>query len=257
VVLGGNFRDFFQESLLLAQVTNAVHKVPIDWTLIIEAKMSILMPIFIIIALVTYRYVLFFTFILLLFFDVGMYVLHFSMGIFIAKIFHLLTPTTWKTSKFYAYRYWGYALIAVLVAADQLYFIAIQKVDLHDSYTYYGFIAKGIGNALLLILIICSPNAQKFLENKYLVFLGKISYGIYVGHWFICVDIIETYYFASLQQFIGSYYLSHILIRYGLWTVASVAVGTILYYGVEQPFIKLGNTLITNLRKTTYWKYLS
>lgn len=252
---GGNVTHFLQESTLLLPQNAAVHKVPIDWTLIIEAKMSILMPIFILLAYYNYRYVLFFAFVLLTLLDTGSYVIHFSIGILIAKYFHYLTPQNWQQSKFYPYRYAIYFLTFVLMSADQFYFIAIRQIDLHTSYTYWGFIAKGVASGIIIALVICSPKAQKFLENPILLFLGSISYGIYIGHWLICVDIIETLYFEKLQSMIGSYYLSHIIIRYGVWTIASILIGTILYYGIEKPAIKLGSKLIAQLRKTSYWQY--
>lgn len=255
VIFGGKPLTFLQEGSLLFNQYETIHFVPIDWTLIIEAKMSILMPVFIVLCYFGYRYVIFFALILFIFFNIDNNVVHFIIGIGIALNFNIFTAENWQNSKLYAYRYWIYALILLLLSADSLYFIIINHINLHESNTNLGFVAKGIASGMIIMLVICSPKIQLFLENKALLFLGKISYGIYIGHWFICVNIIETMYFESMQSVIGSFYLTHIIVRYGLWTIVSILFGAILYYGIEQPAIKLGSYLITKLRKTRYWNY--
>jgi peptidoglycan/LPS O-acetylase OafA/YrhL len=253
VIFGGNPLIYLQESTLLFTQTEITHKIPPDWTLIIEAKMSILMPIFIVVSYYGYRYVAFLGIALLLFSTIGVGVIHFILGIWIAKNFHKLSPTLWQQSKWYPYRYALYALAFVLCSADQFYFIAIRKPNSLLPHTTLGFLATGFGSAMIIIFIICSEKAQKFLEKPILLFLGNISYGIYIGHWLICLDIIENLYFPTLNQMIGSYYLTHIIVRYGLWTVCSILFATILYYGIEKPFIKLGTKTITELRKLKHW----
>ncbi len=255
VISGGKPLTFLQEGSLLFNQYETIHLVPIDWTLIIEAKMSILMLIFIVLCYFGYRYVIFFALILFVFFNIDNYVVHFIIGIGIALNFNIFTAENWQNSKLYVYRYWIYGFIFLLLSADPIYFIITNHTDLHKSNTNLGFLAKGIASGMIIILVICSPKIHKYLEKPILEFLGKISYGIYIGHWFICVNIIETMYFESMQNVIGSFYLTHIIVRYGLWTIASILFGAILYYGVEQPFIKLGIYLITKLRQTRYWHY--
>jgi hypothetical protein len=68
----------------------------------------------------------------------------FSIGILLANIFHLLTAENWRNSKFYNYRNGIYLLNFLLLSADQLYFIIIRHTDFNTSYTYLGFIVKGL-----------------------------------------------------------------------------------------------------------------
>jgi hypothetical protein len=95
------------------------------------------MPILIILCYFGFRYVVFFAIVLLTLLDVGNYVIFFSIGIFIAKNFHLLTAENWINSKFYNYRYGIYLFVFLLLGADQFYFIITKEADLHISNTFW------------------------------------------------------------------------------------------------------------------------
>jgi peptidoglycan/LPS O-acetylase OafA/YrhL len=211
------------------------------WSLAIEAQMSLFIPFMVIIALKDIRLVVFFTIILMAFSSVGVYAFHFLCGLLLAYYYPFLQQEQWRKSSLYPYRYVLLVIFFLLTAGDQIFLMFDAPAK--DSKSYIGNLAKAVGSSGFLFLVIANPLWQKKLEIKPLLFLGKVSYGLYLVHWFVCVDIVEKHYFDYLYAQIGSFYLSHVLVRYFLWCSASLCAATLLYYLVEKPAISLGRKI--------------
>jgi len=94
----------------------------------------------------------------------------------------------------------------------------------------------GIASALILLYIINSEKAQKFLTNGLWLFLGKISYSVYLAHWMMVVYVMENW--DQLMAYFSNYYVG-----FGVLLVAvilsTVLLATFMYYCIEKPFINL------------------
>lgn len=82
-------------------------------------------------------------------------------------------------------------------------------------------------SAIFICYLYCEGSNNKILlfSNKYLVWLGSISYGVYLWHWFI-YRVLHTYDIKGMSVvFIGG--------------AISIAIASLSYYFVEKPVLKL------------------
>lgn len=88
------------------------------------------------------------------------------------------------------------------------------------------------GSSLFIIIALSSESFSSFLNLKPILFLGKISYSLYLYHTIILFSLIYTFNDVLPIYII---LLSTIVI--------SVIVASIAYYLVEKPSMKLGRKL--------------
>ena len=101
--------------------------------------------------------------------------------------------------------------------------------------------------ALVIILLICCRENSRFaalLESRILVYIGRISYGIYVYHL-----LIEYLLAPALTSWMKSHaYFGVGLLQYNIWMVqapvffaATLGAASLSFYGFERPLLKLKN----------------
>jgi peptidoglycan/LPS O-acetylase OafA/YrhL len=81
-----------------------------------------------------------------------------------------------------------------------------------------------------------------FLEQKIIVYLGKISYGLYLFHPFV-EKIINTMSnrFKPFNQFFSTITGEHMIFRAGFYGIASIVVAAISWKVIEKPINELKN----------------
>jgi len=105
--------------------------------------------------------------------------------------------------------------------------------DATDTILYnqalYSFVAFSV-SALLIILLVYKPRfAVKALSFAPLVWIGRVSYGLYLWHWTI------RYFVYGNQNLPESYtQMTFVIAASFFFTILS-------YYCVEKPFLKLKN----------------
>jgi peptidoglycan/LPS O-acetylase OafA/YrhL len=89
----------------------------------------------------------------------------------------------------------------------------------------FGWPLASFFGAVLLIHLTLNPRTvlHSFLENPVLVFVGKISYGLYLWHYFI-LTVLEQHDLPS---------------RYLTYLIPTVGFALLSYYFVEKPFLRL------------------
>ncbi|MCM3573757.1 acyltransferase [Mesobacillus subterraneus] len=104
------------------------------------------------------------------------------------------------------------------------------------------FTAFGAG--ILIMLSISSSLFSKILKNKLIVFLGRISYSLYLTHLIVL--------FASIHFLYGVLPIWVILL---IVIATTLVVSSLMHYWVERPAIKLGKFLINiNIDYQNAWK---
>ncbi len=92
------------------------------------------------------------------------------------------------------------------------------------KYTSFGIFFSGL---ICTVIVIPDCNVfSKMLQNKWLVYLGKISYGLYV--WHVLAMMLVTYYFHGYPA-----------IHFLLVIAATILIAGLSYRWLEQPFLKL------------------
>jgi len=92
------------------------------------------------------------------------------------------------------------------------------------KYTFFGVVFSG-----LICLVIALPDTSrfsKFLQQRWLSYLGKISYGLYV--WHVLAMTLVSYYFRG-----------HAAINFILVIGVTILIASLSYTLLEQPFLKL------------------
>ena len=222
------------------------------WTLAVELAISFLIPFLILIANKNIKLLFWLVIAFLLVQGImGYWYLfhfHFTLGILISGYFGYIHSDEFKASRIYRSRH------IILVFA--VFFFSLRHIDgiLHFNEKYHlltlfdkidFFHYSGAASFLFLVLIICSPKTQKVLNNRILVFLGKISYGIYLMHWLLRLIIIK--FVPDIDQHIHNLKASY-MISFIVYIASTVVLAILLHYIVELPFIRLGKKIAARLK---------
>jgi peptidoglycan/LPS O-acetylase OafA/YrhL len=153
--------------------------------------------------------------------------LEFIFGIFLAKLFVTPALQEFKASRLG----WLYIELVALAAITGSMVLAGNPgriADLFGTATGYYFQREGlwlIWGLLIMTFALSKGPISAFLSTKPLVFLGEISFSLYLIH-AILITFIEPY--ASTIQSYG-------LAGYGVFWMIALISATLLYKGVENP----------------------
>ena len=242
--------QIFEEGLLIRG--KHVLLVP-DWTLGVEMALSLFVPFMVII--IRKSEALFIWFILMTLFIgssfVSEFILLFGLGILIAKRFDQIQNFNTKDHWLLRYKYYFIPVLlflfsfrhitALVPIPSPLKYLMMNIIGLSE-YTFSGF-----GSFLILLFIINTKSIQNFLSNGFLVFIGKVSYGIYLSHWFFTKLVMTNFDYVYETFALGNKFL--FLIVYVLFTlVSSILAGWFIYKFIEVPFIGYAKKLTDRMK---------
>ena len=241
-----NTYHWFEEALLVRGKHDIYGP---GWTLEVEMAASLFVPFLAL--LLRHSRQLFVGFMLaVLFIGSGLIfwgIQHFCLGMLLAYFFRQIEAYDMRQASWYRYRYFLYAVVLALFSIRHItriyplseninYWLGIFRLDL--------FHFTGVASALILAFIINRPRVQSWLTTKPLLFLGRISYSVYLVHWFFVAyvmdhwDKLTTYLSTPTQAFWG---------MLALTVGATLLTATIFNVLVERPAIRLGRKLSDRL----------
>jgi peptidoglycan/LPS O-acetylase OafA/YrhL len=231
--------DVIKEAFLVYRFPahSKLRLLPQDWTLTIEILMSLFIPVLVLVLKRNYTWFIFFT-CLIFYFSINIF--PFAVGVLLAR-----------------YRYFiksAYLSSPVLKAASMVLslFFFTKGFLLLDT-VFEGkqsapLILKSIGSVLILSVILSSSSSQKFLANRLLTFIGKVSYGIYLTHFFILIFLVPY-----ALNFLNTWGVTGEVVSrcFALFFLLIVTLVTsfVLHISIELPFIKAGKFLISYAEK--------
>ncbi len=210
------------------------------WTLGVEMALSLLMPFLTIVAKKNIKLIVWFIPLSMMMGPgyINTFTMHFCLGIILSYYYPQIRDFNFRESKYYAYRW--------LIAIGTFILFSIRHIErIVDFGSLYDKIADflkldlfhftGFASFLILLWIINSKKIQDFLQSKFFIFIGKISYSVYLMHWLIVVAIME--HWDIFINFFGTEPIAFVVMLL-VTILATIASATIMYYGVEEPFIK-------------------
>lgn len=215
-----------------------------DWSLGVELKGSVLIPIFFICTRRKYWYCVFpITAFLLIFVGTGHYYISFLIGVLVAQ--YERSWLTWLTGL------GKFTRAALLIGGLQLY----QSYDLaltlfpgSRAAIKYGWIFSAFGCALLLMAVFSNQHLQRILNQKTFVFLGKISYSLYLFQFIVILCLLPPLVSAlnDVEILQPSILLIVVLI---LSIAATIVCSAAMYHFIEKPIINFGHWLTKYIQR--------
>lgn len=180
-----------------------------------------------------------------------LYMTHFIWGVCFAYYYPKLIKMDYRKTKLFKFRWLVYPLILFLFSLRQFkaFLPGMKKTfDLMWSLNIRWEHFSGLAALMILILIAMSKPAQAFLENKILLYLGKISYSIYLIHWLLVLVVME-FWDVWANVFGDGYFRFYAML--GLFISLTILLANVMYHYVEKPFIDLSKRKAIKLNPKT------
>lgn len=205
-----------------------------DWSLGIELKASALLPLLLLAFRRGPRWLLVIGCALLLW-RTGQFYVSFILGILLAAHLDRLVSLLGKKNL-----QWALLCAGLLFYQSRLFEVlagCAPKDNITEKITWT---LTSLGCALILLTAFSSQRIQKVLNHAAFVFLGRISYGVYLLQFIILLCIIPW-----LVHQLNGLGLQNFLILVPIILIASslltIATATVFYVIIEQPGIQLGH----------------
>jgi peptidoglycan/LPS O-acetylase OafA/YrhL len=223
------------------------------WSLNIELPLSLMLPVFIIAAQREIRYMYFALPMMLIFHAfIAPFFFHFILGIIVSYWFAKqpdYLERIYNTIKKYAFL--AIPAIWIMFSLRHIWQIIFKTpltgFDWFWAYTGIEFFAiSAVASFFILIIILQSERLQRLLNWRGFLFLGKISYSLYICHWFVLYTVVcAKHDFLKNMLHIGDKPV--MVIVFMLTIIISFLLSTFMYYTIEKPAIKWGKQVATRL----------
>lgn len=235
------------EELLMVR---GMHKFYVPgWTLGVEMALSLLMPILIAAALKNIKLIIW---LLPITVFVGSYLsgftFHFALGIILAYYFPKIRDYDSASKPWYKYRYLLGFLIFLLFSIRHI----DRLVTFGPTYNYIAgligldfFDYTAVASFFILLWVINQPKLQQMLHHQVFLFLGKISYSVYLMHWLFVVYVME--HWDKWDAYLTNPYVKFLTLLFAV-LVGTIVSATAVYYGIEKVFIRVA-------RKKYRWQF--
>ncbi len=231
------------EGKLLTELAMVLHQhkyyIP-GWTLGVEMIYSIIVVFLIPIVRLNRHFLI--PLVLLSFFvgpaHLRIFMIHFCLGVLFAYYYPSIIKFDFKSSKIYTYRYLVYLATFILFSTRSIERLSTNLQEIYQGLFAQGFDhfhLSGIASFLILVFVAWNRRIQVFLENKLLLYIGKISYSIYLIHWLIILIIMNNW--DLWARWLG-YEKLRFVVMLIVFVLATLAAASLMYRYIEKPFIK-------------------
>jgi peptidoglycan/LPS O-acetylase OafA/YrhL len=229
--------SFLHQAYFSAPLTPS-YLMPQDGTLKVEMEFSILLPFLLLIANQGIRFLLVFVglFIMALGGDRMMMIFcpGILMALYLAPLKEYFQQWTWRDK--------ALLLFAGLCIAN------IQKIDryfgtrISDGFAPFRDAISGTGCSIVMLMVLLSQRMKLFLRHRFFLFMGKISYSLYLTHFVVLLAVTPRFLFFLNQRGLTQLTLANTL-AYFCTVLVSTGIATVAYRFIERPTIQLGHAL--------------
>lgn len=161
------------------------------------------------------------------------------MGIFgLGLVLYFIVKNRYIVSKKLSYSMIFGSLLTMLLFTQ-------VKVDFLPTHIIYGILFVLLTYSLSLFQI-------RIVVNKVWMYIGKLSFSIYLTHFFV----LRMVFFFVDKISLHLEWFTFYLLLFTLTLFFSILVSMITYNYIEKPFMKLGNNLITTIENSRKGKSL-
>ena len=234
--------DFFRQCAFLLHDASRL-LLNQDWSLGVELKGSALIPLFLICARRKYVLSMFpLSVLFLIFIGTGHYYVTFIIGVLVAQYDSFLFARLVRLGRV--------ARVTLFIGGLLLYqgydfFLAV----FHGSplAIKYGWVLTAVGCAVILISVLGSQTLQRILNRKPFVFLGRISYSVYLLQFIIILCLLPPLV-ALFNQFGVTQPLVLFLVTLLASVAATIGCAALMYRFIELPVINFSHWLTKKIQ---------
>jgi peptidoglycan/LPS O-acetylase OafA/YrhL len=209
--------------------------VPQAWTLQLELVISLLVPPAAILANRRMSWLLFVVFLLIAGLRAPLYLAHFCGGVALARALRTVRERIQPVK----YLSLAIGLVGICLYSSRTW---LPGNAYDHAPSALGWYVNGAGATAILLCALTSPPIQTFLSRRPLVWLGRVSYSIYLWHWAALVCVAPLFLLVA-DKVVGT--KPTLCWWFGLLgTMTSVlAVSALSFRFIEVPSISLGRAL--------------
>ncbi|MES2207214.1 MAG: acyltransferase [Pseudomonadota bacterium] len=225
------------KEVLLIFPSQELTLLPHAWTLSIELLVSFVVPVGVLLVNRSVSWLIALTLFVIIFMGASPFILHFMLGILIAKWHKKITRVLDAHSLWKLYTFVSGIFLYVGRFSWILFINKIFNIEMNDN-LIWAF--TGLGSTLIIISVLVSTRLKSFLSKPLFVALGKISYSFYLLHF--CVLMCVTPWVLSSMNLVEPLALKWFL---GLSITIAVTIffSFFMYKCIEIPGIYLGKYL--------------
>jgi peptidoglycan/LPS O-acetylase OafA/YrhL len=228
------FRSLIRQAfdIRLAVPLDGTHQlVPQAWSLTVEVVMSLLLPLAVVVAGRSTAWLLMGAFLATHLARVNGYVLHFAVGVALAK--HFRDLVRWLESR---------PALRVILALCGWFFAAFNSLEWHVEPLQslnLGLDLQALGSAILIAVASSSPGVRAWLSRGLIHHIGKISFSLYLIHMIVLICVTPR----LMHAMSGVAPMFVWWIGLGFTVVVSLLLSDPLYRVIETPTAALGKRL--------------
>ena len=223
---------------------------PQTWTLKVEVIFSSLVPVLILLSRRHIGWLLLFNLLLLFLFNSMVYIIHFTMGLALAR--YLPQVNSYMESKSRRFKI-GLLLTGIFLYSYN-YSVAVffpqHSVLEQLLFNNWGIFLNGVigtGVVMILVAVLHSTTLKKILNLWLIKLAGKISYSIYLCH-FIVFVIVTPLVLKGLNDMGVMNHLLLVIVATVVTLVGTMLLSYIFYHTVELRGIEWGKKAVAYFR---------
>lgn len=223
---------FFKEITVVAPISSEQRILPHGWTLVIEILISIIFPFLFYISKTSKLALFIFTIFSIKFLGFHQSTIVFVCGIYLYNYRDLITSSCKKFSK--------PIKILILLLGWFLFTIGFylpQSVIIIFNKVFINYLLPGC--VLLFISVMFSFRIKKIMQNTFLLYLGKISYSLYLIH-FNIILLFSGYVQGLIHLFISKNGIVFYCVFLLFMTMIVLLFSAIFYSLIEKPMMDYG-----------------